>query len=370
MENDMRSAAMWSGIISDADYVGRYIRDLRSCPNEGLSSALAFCATPYFSLAMYESLQKMQALDSRILAALDPDVVAIATRSRHSLKLFEDTKRGIDGQLSYFRERVIASHSERFLGGMPSLIRFLGTDLGLGGYAGRIIMTSHSATFHVGFEPDKLLAKDSGSYILEVYRQYGLFFGGLGATLDDQGAETFVTSLDSQGFEPRNVHAIRYYRSVFNGQGTPDLNAMLTTFQAMLNFATLVVSSGVSRRRVDYTALKIGFLSLYQVLRSIQLLLDDPAYGLTSRSVDIANRIVGSEFARQVVTPGARGFRNTLMHYNLPPKIDISKIDLEVPFFGMVGASFPQHDVASFVQMLDQCGASTAALFEEWAENG
>ncbi|MEV2227989.1 hypothetical protein AB0H69_05295 [Streptomyces phaeochromogenes] len=370
MKMDVQTAVIWSGIFSDANYFGRYSRDVTRLGDDSLSSVLAFCMTPYFSLSMHESLQKARKIDAGISAAFEQNTLAISARSRHSLKLFEDTKRGIEGQISYFRDEVFTAHSATFLGNtwLP-LARFLETDLGLYGYGGRLVTTTHAATFHLGFEPNELLADGAGPHIRAVFEEYGSYFAGLGANLDDQGADTFVTALDASTLdESRDVRAEKYYRKVFNGPDTPELNAILTTFRAMLNFAEIVLSSGVARQHLDYTAFKIGYLSLYQVLRSVRILLDDSSYPLTARSAVFADHIVNLESAQRILDPKVKPFRNMLMHYNLPPKLDMGKVDLSQPFFGAVPIYFPLYDVASFIQLVDQCGAITAAIFDEWAE--
>lgn len=365
----MQTAVIWSGIFSDANYFGRYLRDARRHGDDPLNSVLSFCMAPYFSLAMHESLQKARKIDANISAVFEDSTITISARSRHSLKLFEDTKRGIEGQILYFRDEVFAAHSAKFLGNtwLP-LARFLETDLGLYSYGGRLVTTTHAATFHLGFEPNELLTEGAGTHIRAVSEEYGSYFAGLGASLDDQGADTFVTALSASKLGSRDVRASKYYREVFNGPETPELNAILTTFRAMLNFAEIVVSSGVDRQHLDYTAFKIGYLSLYQVLRSVRLLLDDSSYRLTNRSAAIADRIVNLESAQDILDPKAKPFRNMLMHYNLPPRVDMGKVDLSQPFFGTVPIYFPRHDISSFIQLVNQCGAITAAIFDEWAE--
>ncbi|MFE0400345.1 hypothetical protein ACFW19_00520 [Streptomyces nigra] len=368
METDARTSAILQGVFSDAEYFGRFARDLDTSENDFLRSVIAFCMVPYFSLAMHESLRKIQNIDPGIAPTHTQGTLDISARSRHSLKLFEDTMRGIEGQLSYFRDEIFTAHSDRFLGNtwLP-LARPFETDLGLYSYADRLITTTHTATFHTGFEPSKLLAQDSGPYISQVYEEYGAHFGSLGASLEDQGPDTFFKSLNPSDLGDRDVRASRYYRKIFNGPDTPEINATLTTFRAMLNFAELVLRSGLRRQHLEYTDFKIGYLSLYQVLRSVHILLNDASYPLTGRSATIARRIISTQAAEMIMRRNAKPFRNTLMHYNLPPSIDISRVDLSQPFFGLIPVYFPQHDVASFIEMVHECGADTAAMFEEWS---
>ncbi|BBJ42177.1 hypothetical protein SSPO_048950 [Streptomyces antimycoticus] len=369
METDTHISVIWSGIISDANYFGRYTRDILSSSDELLTSVLAFCMAPYFSLAMHESLQKIQKIDPGITAAFSKDTLDISTRSRHSLKLFEDTKRGIEGQIRYFREEIFPAHSARFLGNtcLP-WARSLETDLGLYSYGGRLVTTTHTATYHLGFEPVKLLEKEAGPHIRSVFEEYGAFFGSLGANLEDEGADTFVTSLSASILHDEDVRSSKYYRQVFNGPETPEINAILTTFRALLNFTNLVLLDGLQRQHVEYTTLKIAYLSLYQVLRSVHILLKDPSYSLTASSAESAASIVGSDSAKEILNPNARPFRNMLMHYNLPPKTDASKVDFSRPFFGMIAEYFPDYEIGDFIELVRQCGYMTAGLLEQWAE--
>jgi hypothetical protein len=369
METDTHTSVIMSGIVSDANYFGRYIRDINSSDSECLGAVLAFCMAPYFSLAMHETLLKLQKIDPSIMAAFVPDTLAISARSRHSLKLFEDTKRGIEGQISYFRDEVFPAHSARFLGNtrLP-LARFLETDLGLYVYEGRLITTTHSATYHLGFEPTKLLAEGAGPYIRSVFEEYGALFGSLRADLEDEGAETFVTSLRASSLNDKDVRASKYYGKVFNGSGTPEINAMLTTFRAMLNFADLVLSDGVQREHVEYTAFKLAYLSIYQVLHSVRILRDDPDYPLTATSVENATNIVDADSAKKMMSPSSRPFRNMLMHYNLPPRIDVSRVDLSKPFFGVIPEYFTGYDTGDLIELVRECGSTTSGLLDQWAE--
>ncbi|MFD3944082.1 hypothetical protein [Streptomyces sp. NPDC058579] len=370
MDTDTRNAVIWSGITSDANYFGRFARDLNLCNDPYLSSTMALCMVPHLSLAMYESLQKLKKLSPEISTVFSEDALSISARSRHSLKLFEDTKRGIEGQLSYFRDDVLAAHSERFLNNtwLP-LARHFETDLGLNFYAGRLISTTHAATFHLGFDTNRLLAPNSGPYISSVFEEYGSFFGALGANLEGQGEQTFIRSLQVAALaKPRDVRAKSYYRQIFNGRDTPEINALLTTFRAMLNFAELVMEAGINRQHLDYTAFKVGYLSVYQVLRSVRLLLDDSAYPLTTRSERIARSISCSPSAQVITRRSSRPFRNTIMHYNLPFQIDVDRVDLSKSFFGLIPIYFPEFDDGAFVELVRECGASTAAAFDEWAE--
>ncbi|WP_325381130.1 hypothetical protein [Edaphobacter sp.] len=99
------------GITSDASYAGYVARDLSDRRYASFAGVVSLCLAPYLSLFVHESFRKLSTSDPALAASLSNDVKSIVARSRHSLKLFEDTHRGIDGQLAYFRDEVLPAHA-------------------------------------------------------------------------------------------------------------------------------------------------------------------------------------------------------------------------------------------------------------------
>jgi hypothetical protein len=357
------------GIRSDASYVGRFSRDLGASRASGHSGTIMFCLAPYLSLFVHESYSKLKRIDPALPALLSADAEAIVARSRHSLKLFEDNRRGIEGQLAYFRDEISPAHADRFLNNTwLKAARFLETDLGLYSYDGRIISTTHAATFHLGFDPVALLEEGSGPNLQSVYEEYGRYFRGLGARTDS-GAKTFVSHLDPMRFDQRDndVRSTKYYGHVFNGKGTPDINRLLMVFRGLMNFVDSMVGLGADANEVEYTVFKMRFLTLYQVLGSLQMLHDERPGDLTTQSTKLIEKITGTRSASLIMDRSAKPFRNTLMHYNLDSRVDLARVDATQPLFGLVPIYFPSHDAASFVEAVDSCIEETASVIEEWA---
>ena len=157
------------------------------------------------------------------------------------LKLFEDTRRGVDGQLAYFHDVLLPAHRGHFVGMIRfKALRFLAKDLGLYRYNGRLICTTHTANFHMGHEPHDILTRP-GAELRAIYEEYGRFIGALGGRIDTPGP-SFVSQLDPASYSPRveDVRSEKYYCQIFDGPANPDLNAirqeanrsgMLTLFQ-------------------------------------------------------------------------------------------------------------------------------------------
>lgn len=354
------------GIANDAAYAGRFIRDFTNPRCVSYGPIIAICMAPYLSLFVHESYRKLGASDPALAALLSTDVEAIVERSRHTLKLFEDTHRYIDGQIDYFRDEILSAHTNYFLRKiwLPPARVFM-KDLGLFSYEKRLILGTHGGNFFMGIEPSALFAK-TGAEMRGIYEKYGRIFRHLGARLDS-GDATFMLNLDPQLFnqKPDDVRADKYYPSVFDGPQNPYLNAVLTVFRGMMNF----VNSAITQANdTDYTVFKIRFLTLYPVLESLKRLrAEQQSYSLTARSVSFIGNIVDTAEAQVILNRTAKPFRNTLMHYNLNPHIDLARVDLAQPLFGLVPIYFPAHDVGSFAVMVDRCINETATLMEAWA---
>jgi hypothetical protein len=161
------------GIADDTAYVGRLVSDLNAPEHASFMGRISLCMVSYLSLFVHESHRKLRASDPAQASLLSSDVEAIVARSRHSLKLFEDTHRGVAGQLAYFRDELLPAHRRRFLGNtwLP-LARPLEKDLGLISYAGKLVLTTHGTNFHMGIEPHALLTQ-TGEETRAIYEAYG-----------------------------------------------------------------------------------------------------------------------------------------------------------------------------------------------------
>lgn len=359
---------VWQGIAADAAYVGRLARDLSNSKYASFMGIVSLCMAPYLSLFVYESYRKLETTEPELASSLTNEVKPIVRRSRHSLKLFEDTHRGIEGQVEFFRDEILPAHSRYFLGRtwFPPA-RLMETDLALFSYDARLITTSHGATFHLGIEPREVLGL-TGAEMQSVYAEYGQYFARLGARLDADG-ETFISQLNPRRFNQpgKDVRADKYYPRVFDGPNNSDLNALLTVFRGMLNFVNSVMMATGEGSAVGYTVFKIRFLTLYQILGSLSVLRDEQLSQLTSRSAEYIEKILQNPEAKFVMEPTAKPFRNTLMHYNLDSRIDAIKVDVHQPLFGLVPICFPSYDASTFSTIVNRGIAETASAIEEWA---
>lgn len=362
-----RAIVIDSAMRADAVFVGRIISALTRPELAKNAHTVSFCLASYFSLFLYEGYARLPEIAPQLHRPLSPLAQSVTARSRHSLKFFDDTRRGIDGQLAYFENEIFPAHTQRFLGNtwLPFARRWE-TDLGFYRYAGRLVSTTHVATFAMGFEPGVLLDEQvAGSEVLRVMNEYGRYFGALGATLDPT-ATSFLDDVDASQFGDvgDDVRSERFYRRAFNGEATPSINALLTVFQSSMNFVGGLVPSSL-----EYSLFKIRFLTVYQVLRSLEMLRSERCSELSAESLAAIAGIVDTAEAQLIVDSSAKPFRNTLMHYGPDTRIDLTMMDADNLIGSLIPLCYGGIAATDFAVKLDACIAQTAAGLNAWSQN-
>jgi hypothetical protein len=201
--------------------------------------------------------------------------------------------------------------------------------------------------------------------------QWGRYFGLLGAQLSAGGGATFLSRLEpgKLGMLGNDVGATEYYERVFEGAGNADLNALLTVFRCMANFASNAVPLAAADGGIDYTEFKIRFITGYQVLSSLRLLRGDAQRALSLRAHTFLARSLDTAEAQLFLDPAAKPFRNTVMHYGLDTRVPASVVNLADPLFGLAPYYFPScSDAADLAKALDRVLLDVAAALDEWAE--
>jgi len=366
---DLQDRVIKQGIANDTAWMGRLAADMTDPSRSPCSPIFSLCLMPYIALYVHESYTKLEASDPKLAAKVAADFKAIVARARHSLKLFEDNKRKIKGQLDYFREEIYAANYDHFIGSVHPVFQSLATDLGLFAYDSKLITTTHVATFHYGMPPRDLLSMGEQE-IRDFSERYGRYARYLGAHVPASSGATFFSCLDPAKLSDTedDVCAAEYYDRVFDGSASPDLNALLTVFRCMANFADTAIPVMGINGGVDYTEFKIRFVTVYQVLRSLQVLRDDTARTLTSRSARYLERILDAPEALAIMASPAKPFRNLVMHYGLDTRIDLAKVDLNDPLFGLAPYYYPScKDALELATLVDQALSHTAAALNDWA---
>jgi hypothetical protein len=166
-----------------------------------------------------------------------------------------------------------------------------------------------------------------------------------------------------------DVRSERYYRARFNGTTTPSINALLIVFQTCMNFVDTILPAGGPRDSLEYSTFKIRFLTIYQVLRSLEILRTQRAAELTAESMAVIAEILDTTEARMIIDPSAKPFRNTLMHYGPDSRIDLSLVDEDDLVGSLIPLCYSGQHATQFASLVDDCIAQTAAGLNTWAEN-
>lgn len=355
-------------IQEDAVFAGKYIRSLRHPNSCALSPVMAFCMGSYLSLFVYESQRQIKRIDPDSATQLSEPAQLILTRSRHSLKFFEHTKLGLEGLQSTFWDEIVPAHRDYYVGLLRfRFLKFLATDLGIYRYNGKIISTTHTASFSLGLEAKALANEDLGKFIFDISSEYGSYLAGLGARLDTS-ATAFPASLDPSllAREEEDYRADEFYRKIFNGPETPALNATLLLLLGHLNFVNEIVPADRTVASLQYSTFKIRFLAVYQIVRSLEILYTHQAKELSSDSIRVIEYIVRHPVAVQLMSEDIRPLRNTLIHYDIDSRLDLSRIATEDLLGTLLTAALGNHQVEQFLGQLDAFTAEAAQYMNEW----
>jgi hypothetical protein len=357
-------------IARDVAWVGRYAADSRDPTRRECAGVISLCTMPYMALFAHESRVKLTQIAPELVPEATADYQEIAARSRNSLKLFDDNRRRIDGQLDYFRDEIRTAHTHFFINRVNRLFRFLAKDLGRFTYDGKLITTSHVATFHLGLPPSELVWK-RGPEMKAHGEAFGRYFGSLGAEIPDSGGETFYSTLEPRkmGRLGDDLRAATYYEHGFEGEGNADLNTLLTVFRCMVNFASSAVPPTAANNAIDYSEFKIRYVTAFHVLSSLRLLRNDSQCSLSPHAATHLARILDCDEARSILSEAAIPFRNTLIHYGLDSRVPEETIDLTDPLFGLAPHYFTScAGPIDLAKLVDRALLKTAAGLNDWAE--
>jgi hypothetical protein len=302
-------------------------------------STAAYATYNYLSLFIYESSRHLRARYPDLADELPVPSEEELARSRHSTKLFDDTKKGIEGVVDYFENEIATAHTGAFLGNTKfRFLRWLETDLGLYTYDRKVVGTTHGATFGTGVDPNTLVSSGGPRYVGAIATDYGRFFSAFWDRSYELGP-SFVDKLDVKKMRSMDVRASRYYARHFNGAATPGINALLAVFQASLNFlSSMLPFDDLPESR--QTILKMQFITLYHVTSSLKILREQQAGDLNPQSVSFMSEALDDHGLDFIAGDASRKFRNTLIHYGLHSGFALEDFVAGVPFYGLIEKYF------------------------------
>lgn len=329
-----------------------------SPPNIG--SLVSLCFPAQLSLLVTESERYLRRTDPSRLDWLGPSDHEALVRSRHRTKLFDDTVNGVEGTVAYFAGPLVAAHRARFTGRARfRWARRWETDLGLCAYEGRLVSSTHGAHYLLGTGPD-MLARDPGPAMRRFGEDLGRYLSALAGGVR-QPAPTFVAALDPGLLKTRDVRLEVFYAASFGGGVDPGVAAALTTFRSVLNTVDVLLPSGARCT----TEVKLTYLTLYQVLVSLQRLRDRA--GLGTVLPPVLDRLLADALVVRLLDPATTPFRNTLVHYRFDSHFPADAVDPSLQLAGLVEHYFPGSDTATLERDVRRCLSDVASVLDACA---
>jgi len=317
----------------------------------------------FSALVVHEAVayQKRHDLSAGLAVGLHGPAIA---QSRHSVKLFDDTRRGLDGVEEHI-DLLMAAHSKEFLGNARfGFARRWETDLGVFTYDGDVIATTHYAHFNFGVEPERPLNEEFGNYLGDIGYQYGNAVRMLAAG-EPFGSGSFVGVLDLRRISEGDYRSHDYYSERFDREMSDGVTAALVGFQATLNVVDRLLGLDASAASAGPLT-KFRTVTLYHVLSGLCIL---RASGRThdKRSGEYLDHLLSEERAAWLEAPSTKTVRNTLVHYGTNGLVQ-ARLDPERPMAGVIEASNSDQTFESYAPMLEQWSAECAALMNEWCD--
>lgn len=308
------------GILSDAAYFGRTVTSSRRKSSASpISSIVPMIIAPHIALHIYESERKLRDLAPELLKGLSEDTKVMVEKSRHSLKMLEDTKRGVEGQTKFFEE-IARAHRTYFRGMVRfSLLQGAATDLGIYRYNGKIIGTTHSLTLDLGLDPRDIAREGLDQIILERSTQYGQYLGALGATMDETQT-SFLDDLVPSAFiqKEEDWKSTRFYEERITDAFPMNQRPLITLLLAHINFSTLLFETDGIQTIPEYPVFKMQFIRTYGVMQSLKALAKTKGEENNTELV-LLKSIIDDPRNAWIFTKEMRHLRNALTHY-LPDK--------------------------------------------------
>ncbi|MFK4152902.1 hypothetical protein ACI2LV_13090 [Streptomyces fungicidicus] len=325
-----------------------------------------FCMHNYMCLIIHESHRTLRQVAPDLADALAYDCAPAIERARHSVKLYDDKYKELDDVGADFR-RIIKEYRQEFLGNtwLP-LARPLERDLVLWRFRGRLVSTSHTASFFLAFPPQAFKNKDDlGPRLHAVAIEQGRYISAAAEGLPWQGQST-LDAMQKTDLAENEVRAEKHYRRSFDPALPEEIKASLTAMTCALNTVDVLLADDITPFS-ETTLFKLRYITLHHVLSSLRKLDDQYGAGLRPSDRALLKGILDLPMSN-LILQAHRGFRNTLVHYR--PAQDVQeRLSLDVPLYGLLDAYFPADDAGSLSDALTLHTAHVADRMSTWCDN-
>ena len=322
-----------------------------------------FCVHNYMCLIIHESHRALRHVAPDLADSLAYDCAPAIERSRHSVKLYDDKYKGLADVSADFRH-IIEEHRQEFLNNtwLP-LARPLEKDLVLWRYRGRLVSTSHTASFFLALTPQSFKSPDVlGSEVQAIAVEQGNYIAAAANGLPWEG-QSFLDTLQKADLAKDEVRAEKHYRRSFGLALPEEVKASLTAMTCALNTVDLLLAEDPEQVSA-VSVWKLRYITLHHVISSLRKL--DDQYGTKLRPPDrmLLKEILDAP-TTNLVMQARGGFRNTLVHYRPERRVE-QQLSLRAPLYGLLDAYFPAQDARSLGDGLASHTAHVADRMDAW----
>ncbi|MFF3979645.1 hypothetical protein [Streptomyces sp. NPDC001828] len=349
-------------IMQDGMFLRRFLQRVIARPE--LTILPVFCLYNYMCLILHESQRALGRIAPDLATSLAYDHAETIARARHSVKLYDD-KAKEPAELSAEFRRIIEQHRQEFLNNtwLP-LARPLETDLGLWRFRGRLVSTSHTVSFFLGFPPERFEAEVLGARLRTVAAEIGRYVRAISGGLPWEGPSCLDTVRKSD-LRMQDVRAKRHYRGSFDPSLPEEVKAFLTAMTCALNTLDVLLSEEAEHSAISLW--KLRYITLHHVFSSLAKLDEEYGAGLRTPDRSVLREILDAPMTGLILQAHS-GFRNTLVHY-VPPRNVHEQLFLHKPFYGLLDAYFPDVDARLLYEGLADHTSHVASILDAWSRS-
>lgn len=342
--NDRRISIEKEMIKSDANYmIGMFFAIQQLLPQA--QTPYYFFCIDFYSLIVHEAYHYYSTVEPELAKKFKQLYAADIMQSRQRIKMYDDTKLGIEGVGKTLIETITPKHREKLSETHRIKIpKRMWSDVSLYFIEGKAapIGSTHLASFNMGIDIIRTFDKSSATGLGE----------GLGHFLVAISDAVAYVRLPQINVKTHDINSDKLYAKDRYGSSSKLINAGLSVIDMDLNFAALCLPNPT-----NFTTLfKWKFLMTYHALSSLTMLFESSH--IDTIDPEIAGRIkviVNSDLAMIFKSKGANALRNTLTHYRLDTRLDFRRLNSDPKlFFGIIEAALPEWSYAELVSYLDK----------------
>jgi hypothetical protein len=354
-------------VFGDMSFARRYIDGLIVRANEEQAHVLSFGMMRYLSLYVHESHKAVTTVSPELAGMLAVDNADVIERSRHTVKLFDDTGQvgGAVGVTTQF-DAIAGVHRDYFLDNTwfpPAKI--LETDMAVYHYRRRLIATTATMAFHLGLPPELIKDRESmGQALLSLSEGLARYINSFAKAVDWQGP-SFMNVADLRAVKNKDSRSNKFYAGRFDPSLSDQAKAALVAFQCSMNFLALVLADDPNPASAG-PVFKLKLVTLYHVLSSLAKFKAAFGVSLTRASSSVLHAILDHPRTALLTDADKKGLRNTLMHY-IPRGPAVAQLDLSRPLYGLVEAYYPSLDFGDMAKLVDGHTTFVAESLDEWS---